>query len=266
MRRCYRVAGSPQTWHQQLLAACLASSGANAVSFRAAAQLWDLPGGAEIVELTAPRHRRMQFRRRDGPRELLPHRPRRHVSARNPRDPAGARDLRPGAPRRTRRAAPERRSSSRCRRRSAGISSICRASGVSGSDSAASCGPAAGSSTSSSATSSRPFARPTARPSRSSSCCSAPRGSRSPSRSTVWTFRRTRWVNLDFAWPEAKVYCEFDPYKWHGGQRQVHARHHTPTRAGRHSAGTASRSPTTSSTPEPGSRPGLLRRHLPRAG
>ena len=57
----YRVVGSPDTWHQQLLAACLASSGANAVSFRAAAQLWGLPGGAEIVEVTAPRHRRMQF-------------------------------------------------------------------------------------------------------------------------------------------------------------------------------------------------------------
>src|SRR5689334_9858699 len=25
----YRIAGSPRTWHQQLLAACLASSGAN---------------------------------------------------------------------------------------------------------------------------------------------------------------------------------------------------------------------------------------------
>jgi hypothetical protein len=57
----YRVAGSPETWHQKLLAACLSSSGANAVSFRAAAQLWGLPGGAEIVEVTAPRHRRMQF-------------------------------------------------------------------------------------------------------------------------------------------------------------------------------------------------------------
>jgi very-short-patch-repair endonuclease len=56
----YRVAGSPRSWHQQLLAACLSSSGANAVSFRAAAQMWGLPGGAEIVEVTAPRHRRMQ--------------------------------------------------------------------------------------------------------------------------------------------------------------------------------------------------------------
>jgi hypothetical protein len=57
----YRLAGSPPTWHQQLLAACLASSGANAASFRAAAQLWGLPGGEEIVEVTAPRHRRMQI-------------------------------------------------------------------------------------------------------------------------------------------------------------------------------------------------------------
>jgi hypothetical protein len=27
----------------------------------------------------------------------------------------------------------------------------------------------------------------------------------------------TRSVRLDYAWPDAKVYCEFDPYKWHGG-------------------------------------------------
>src|SRR5690348_13954280 len=39
----YRVVGSPRTWHQQLLAACLSSSGANVVSFRAAARMWDLP-------------------------------------------------------------------------------------------------------------------------------------------------------------------------------------------------------------------------------
>jgi very-short-patch-repair endonuclease len=57
----YRIVGSPPTWHQRLRAACLASSGANAVSFRAAAQLWGLPGGEEIVEITAPRHRRMQL-------------------------------------------------------------------------------------------------------------------------------------------------------------------------------------------------------------
>jgi very-short-patch-repair endonuclease len=57
----YRIAGSPRTWHQQLLAACLASSGANGVSFRAGALMWDLPGGEEILEITAPRHRRMQL-------------------------------------------------------------------------------------------------------------------------------------------------------------------------------------------------------------
>ena len=57
----YRVVGSPDTWQQRVLAACLASSGANAVSFRACARMWDLPGGEEIVEVTAPRHRRMQL-------------------------------------------------------------------------------------------------------------------------------------------------------------------------------------------------------------
>ncbi len=57
----YRVVGSPNRWHQRLLAACLASSGANAASFRAGLQLFDLPAGEEIVEVTAPRHRRMQI-------------------------------------------------------------------------------------------------------------------------------------------------------------------------------------------------------------
>src|SRR5262249_42705665 len=27
-----------------------------------------------------------------------------------------------------------------------------------------------------------------------------------------------REARLDFAWPEQKVYCEFDPFKWHGGR------------------------------------------------
>ena len=26
----------------------------------------------------------------------------------------------------------------------------------------------------------------------------------------------TRWVDLDYAWPDEYAYCEFDPYKWHG--------------------------------------------------
>jgi hypothetical protein len=57
----YRVVGSPNTWRQRVLAACLSSSGANAASFRACAKFLDLPGGEEIVEVTAPRHRRMQL-------------------------------------------------------------------------------------------------------------------------------------------------------------------------------------------------------------
>ena len=31
----------------------------------------------------------------------------------------------------------------------------------------------------------------------------------------VW-LSPTRWVDLDFAWPDQHGYCEFDPYKWHG--------------------------------------------------
>jgi hypothetical protein len=57
----YRVAGSPTTWHQQLLAACFATSGVSAASFRSAAQIWSLPGGQEIVEITSPRHDRAQL-------------------------------------------------------------------------------------------------------------------------------------------------------------------------------------------------------------
>jgi predicted transcriptional regulator of viral defense system len=41
----YRIVGSPKTWRQRLLAACLASSGANAASFRACARAWELPAG-----------------------------------------------------------------------------------------------------------------------------------------------------------------------------------------------------------------------------
>jgi predicted transcriptional regulator of viral defense system len=59
-RSVYRIKGSPKTWHQQLLAACYATSGVSAVSFRAAARLWSLPGGEEIIEITSPRHDRTQ--------------------------------------------------------------------------------------------------------------------------------------------------------------------------------------------------------------
>ena len=53
----YRVAGTPDSWPQRLLAACLA--GPAVASHRAAASLWNLPGfGESPVEVTAVRHRR----------------------------------------------------------------------------------------------------------------------------------------------------------------------------------------------------------------
>lgn len=56
----YRIVGSPESWKQRLLAACFATSGVSAASFRAAAQIWSLPGGREILEITSPRHDRTQ--------------------------------------------------------------------------------------------------------------------------------------------------------------------------------------------------------------
>ena len=57
----YRVAGAPDSYRQQLLAACWAGGDRGAmVSHRAAAMLWHLPGGEEIVEVTSPRWRRTQ--------------------------------------------------------------------------------------------------------------------------------------------------------------------------------------------------------------
>lgn len=53
----YRVAATPETWHQRLMAACLA--GPAVASHRSAGQLWDFPGMApDVVEVTALRHRR----------------------------------------------------------------------------------------------------------------------------------------------------------------------------------------------------------------
>lgn len=53
----YRVSGTPETWHQRLIAACLA--GPAVASHRAAGRLWDFPGmTGDLVEVTALRHRR----------------------------------------------------------------------------------------------------------------------------------------------------------------------------------------------------------------
>jgi hypothetical protein len=56
----YRLASHPLTWHHDLLAACFAGGQQrqSVVSFRSALQISALPGGAEIVEITSPRHRR----------------------------------------------------------------------------------------------------------------------------------------------------------------------------------------------------------------
>ena len=55
--RVYRVAATPETWQQRLLAACLA--GPAVASHRSAGRLWDFPTTrADLVEVTALRHRR----------------------------------------------------------------------------------------------------------------------------------------------------------------------------------------------------------------
>jgi very-short-patch-repair endonuclease len=55
----FRLAGSPPTWQQALLAACLAWGVGAVVSHRAAAALWRLVGfDPGIIELTVPRVRR----------------------------------------------------------------------------------------------------------------------------------------------------------------------------------------------------------------
>jgi very-short-patch-repair endonuclease len=53
----YRTAGTPASWHQRLLSACLA--GPAVASHRSAAVLWRFPGFDDsVVEVTAIRHRR----------------------------------------------------------------------------------------------------------------------------------------------------------------------------------------------------------------
>lgn len=53
----YRLSATPSSWHQRLLAVCLA--GTAVASHRAAAALWNMPGfDRSVVEVTALRHRR----------------------------------------------------------------------------------------------------------------------------------------------------------------------------------------------------------------
>lgn len=62
-RGVYRVAGSPESWEQMAHAAALAGGGGAAVSFRAAAHVWNLAGFWEQppVEITVPHLRRARL-------------------------------------------------------------------------------------------------------------------------------------------------------------------------------------------------------------
>lgn len=59
-RGVYRVGGTPETWHQAVRAACLATGGV--ASRRCAAALWRLRGcEAGVVEVTVPRRRQSEL-------------------------------------------------------------------------------------------------------------------------------------------------------------------------------------------------------------
>src|SRR3954465_5721 len=52
----FRIAGTPATWRGEVLAACWATNGPAAASHRAAAALWELPGGRQdLIEITCLR-------------------------------------------------------------------------------------------------------------------------------------------------------------------------------------------------------------------
>lgn len=61
-RGIYGVAGSPDTWERQLLAACFAAGPSAYASFRAAAAIWDLElFERDLLELTVPPSRRARI-------------------------------------------------------------------------------------------------------------------------------------------------------------------------------------------------------------
>jgi len=260
----FRVAGSPQTWHQQLLAACLSSSGANAVSFRAAAQLWELPGGAEIVELTAPRHHRMQFQ------DVTVHesfyltdldvthlhgipvtRPARVICdlgllvARGELRPATLDLALQEAIRRNLVDLP------RVRREWERLGGVMRPGGRVVDELLANFV--------------APARKTDSTPESRLLLLLRAAGLPEPVPQHRVDLSSTRWVMLDFAWPEAKVYCEFDPYKWHGG-RDKYMR--DTTRRLELADNGWYCVPVTDDELDSGARLAtrLLRRHLPRAG
>ena len=58
----YGIGGAPDTWRKRLMAATVAGGKLSVAALRAAAALHYLPGGAEIVEITSPRHRRARHK------------------------------------------------------------------------------------------------------------------------------------------------------------------------------------------------------------
>jgi hypothetical protein len=69
----YRMAGTPRTWRQALMAAVLAAGPGAVASHRAAAALLGIPGFPEgIIEVTTPRFRRHRQRRVHQSRDLRP--------------------------------------------------------------------------------------------------------------------------------------------------------------------------------------------------
>jgi very-short-patch-repair endonuclease len=57
----YRVVGSPRTWKQQILAACLAAGPGAVASHHSAARIWSIPRFDDRLEVTIPHSRRPRF-------------------------------------------------------------------------------------------------------------------------------------------------------------------------------------------------------------
>lgn len=57
----YRVGGAPESWHQRVLAACLASGADAVASHRTAARFWGLHD-SEVIEVTVPRRKGPELR------------------------------------------------------------------------------------------------------------------------------------------------------------------------------------------------------------
>ncbi len=213
----YRLAGSPKSWHQQLLAATLASSGASCVSFRAAAEMWGLPAGSEIVEITSPRHRRVQF-------DNVATHESRFLSDLDVTCLHGIRVTRPArvicdlallVARGELRASTLELALHEALRRDLvdvarvwkeweRLGAVLRPGGWVVKELLANFVP--------------PVRRTESTPELRLLQLLRAAGVPEPVPQHRVDLSSTRWARLDFAWPEAKVYCEFDPYKWHGGR------------------------------------------------